>query len=625
MAGLEGQSLGRYHILEQLGEGGMATVYKAYDTRLEREVAVKVIRTDLFGPSVLERMLKRFEREAKALARLSHPHIIKVIDYGEHNGSPYLVMEYLPGGTLKQRLGQPMRWQDAIRLLLPLAQALESAHESGLVHRDVKPSNILLTNKGQPMLTDFGIAKILENEDATALTGTGMGVGTPEYMAPEQWTGQASPQSDIYSLGVVFYEMVTGRKPYSADTPAAILLKQATEPLPRPSLHAPGLPDVVERVLVKALARQPEDRYTGMGDLARALESALAGPPATDPNATRDELPAPTRHTPPATKAKTRPAPKPAAWLAKYWPLAAMALLLGLGLALGGGLLQLGAQGSGPLAALATTTASPTHTPSPTASLTPSRTPVPSQTPTATPTATATLAPGATRVREADGMVMVYVPAGPFEMGSNNGDSDERPVHTVTLDAFWIDQTEVTNAMYALCVGAGACREPAQTNAYRNTSRANHPVVYVNWQQASDYCAWADTRLPTEAEWEKAARGSDGHTYPWGNNNPTCRLANYRGCVSSTVPVGSYPTGASPYGALDMAGNVWEWVSDWYDANYYSNVPAENPTGPTSGQSRVLRGGSWINIDDDIRSAVRNGNYPVNSNSLVGFRCLRSP
>jgi len=277
MSNLVGQSLGRYHILEQLGEGGMAIVYKAYDIRLERDVAVKVIRVDQFAPAVLERILKRFEREAKALARLTHPNIVNVIDYGEYEGAPYLVMEYLPGGTLKQRLGHPMPWQEAVRILLPIAQALTYAHEHNIVHRDVKPSNILLTESGQPMLTDFGIAKILESEETATLTGTGIGVGTPEYMAPEQWTGQAGPQSDIYSLGVVFYELVTGRKPYVADTPAAILLKQANEPLPLPRQFAPGLPEAVERVLFKALAKKPEDRYASMDAFAAALEGMTSG------------------------------------------------------------------------------------------------------------------------------------------------------------------------------------------------------------------------------------------------------------------------------------------------------------------------------------------------------------
>jgi arabinogalactan oligomer/maltooligosaccharide transport system substrate-binding protein len=272
MTNLIGQSLGRYHILEQLGEGGMATVYKAYDTRLERDVAIKIIRRGAFPPDHLENMLKRFEREAKSLAKLSHPNIVKVLDFGEHEDSPYLVMEYFPGGTLKRLLGKPIPWQDAVRLLLPIAQALEYAHRHNIIHRDIKPANILLTESGQPMLTDFGIAKILETDETATLTGTGVGVGTPEYMAPEQWTGQTTPQSDIYSLGVVFYEMVTGRKPYVADTPAAILLKQASDPLPRPAQFVPDLPDAVEKILIKALAKNVEDRYPTIVECADALE-----------------------------------------------------------------------------------------------------------------------------------------------------------------------------------------------------------------------------------------------------------------------------------------------------------------------------------------------------------------
>ncbi len=284
MADLIGKSLGRYHILEQLGEGGMATVYKAYDTRLETDVAVKVIRTENLAPSALERSLKRFEREAKALARLTHPNIVKVTDFGEDEDKPYLVMEYLPGGTLKQKLGKPIPWNESISILLPIARALDFAHRQNMIHRDVKPSNILITADGEPMLTDFGIAKILDLEETADLTGTGMGIGTPEYMAPEQWTGKTSAFSDQYALGVVFYEMLTGRKPYSADTPAAILLKQATEPLPRPSQFTRDLPEKVEKLLLKALTRNPEDRYASMAEFAKALESAASGqqPPASE-------------------------------------------------------------------------------------------------------------------------------------------------------------------------------------------------------------------------------------------------------------------------------------------------------------------------------------------------------
>ncbi|MEW5938154.1 MAG: protein kinase [Chloroflexota bacterium] len=281
MPNLTGQSLGRYHILEQLGEGGMATVYRARDNRLERDVAVKVIRTDQFGSAHLAPMLKRFEREAKSLAKLSHPNIVKVLDYGEHGGAPFLVMEFLPGGTLKEKLaGKSMPWKDSVRLLLPIAQALAYAHGEGIVHRDIKPSNILITQFGEPMLSDFGIAKILQGEKTSDLTATGTGVGTPEYMAPEQAFGKADERADIYALGVVLYQMITDHVPYRADTPMAVMLKKSTEPLPRPSQFA-SLPASVENAIIKALARDPENRYPTMAALIRALENALEHPEAT--------------------------------------------------------------------------------------------------------------------------------------------------------------------------------------------------------------------------------------------------------------------------------------------------------------------------------------------------------
>lgn len=276
MTSLIGQSLGRYHILEQLGEGGMAVVYKAFDTRLERNVAVKVI---LPGKEHSEKFLKRFEREAKALAQLSHPNIVKVLDYGDYEGVPYLVMEYLHGGTLKQKLsGRTMSWKEAIRIIIPVARALGYAHQHRIIHRDVKPSNILITDAGDPMVSDFGIAKILEVDETMDLTGTGVGLGTPEYMSPEQAQGkQVDARSDIYSLGVVLYELVTGRKPYQADTPMAVVWKLASEPLPRPSMLNKDVPEVVENILIKALSKNPDDRFKDTDSFITVLENVIAG------------------------------------------------------------------------------------------------------------------------------------------------------------------------------------------------------------------------------------------------------------------------------------------------------------------------------------------------------------
>jgi len=284
MPNLTNQSIGRYHILEQLGQGGMATVYKAYDTRLEREVAVKVIRKEAFPPEQLERIFKRFEREAKVLAHMVHPNIVKVYDTGEYSGSPFLVMEYLPGKTLKDYINQPLDFRQAARLLAPIAQALHYAHQRGILHRDVKPSNILLMEDKTPILTDFGIAKLLEDTESHTLTGTGVGIGTPEYMAPEQGLGsQIDGRADVYSLGVVFYELLTGKKPFQAETPLAVLFKQMNDPLPRLKQFIPDLPDDVERVIFKALAKKPEDRYETMAVFAAALEGLVHVQPVSVP------------------------------------------------------------------------------------------------------------------------------------------------------------------------------------------------------------------------------------------------------------------------------------------------------------------------------------------------------
>ncbi len=283
MESFEGKLLGHYQILSQVDEGGMATIFKAIDTHLERNVAIKIIRKENFSPNVLEQVLKRFEREAKSLAQLSHPNIVKVIDYGEYENSPYLVMEFLSGGTLKQRLQEKINTYEAVGWLIPISHALAYAHHRGVVHRDVKPSNILFTETNEPMLTDFGIAKILETHTGDSLTGSGVGIGTPEYMAPEQGLGQAvDARTDIYALGIVLYEILTGRRPFQADTPMSIVLKHMNEPLPDPRQFTPTISEFAEQVLNKALAKNPDDRYADMVAFAKAL-SQLASEYPTEP------------------------------------------------------------------------------------------------------------------------------------------------------------------------------------------------------------------------------------------------------------------------------------------------------------------------------------------------------
>jgi eukaryotic-like serine/threonine-protein kinase len=276
----------------------------------------------------------------------------------------------------------------------------------------------------------------------------------------------------------------------------------------------------------------------------------------------------------------------------------------------------------------------PTGTPAPPTS-TPTLTETPTATATITMTPTPTLEIGSTQISPKDGMVQVYVPAGEFLMGSDTvkesqSYSEELPQHTVYLDAFWIDRTEITNAQYASCVAEGHCTLPGNTISSRHSSYygdvqyADYPVVYVNWNQSQAYCAWAGRRLSSEAEWEKAARGTDGRLYPWGNAAPDQNRLNYNSNKGDTTAVGSYIFGASPYGALNMAGNVWEWVNDWYSSTYYQNSPARNPLGPDSGTDRGLRGGSWNNSDRYIRTAQRYSNIPAYWYYDVGFRCAAS-
>ena len=313
---LIGRHLGKYRIVARLGRGGMAEVYKAFQPSLDRYVAVKVLHTFMAEE---KDFLARFRREAKNVAALRHPNIVQVFDFDVEGDQYYMVMEFLDGPTLKSRLeslhlrGERLPLQDVLRITRDVGSALGYAHERGIVHRDVKPANVILEASGRVILTDFGVAKILTG---TQFTATGTVLGTPAYMAPEQGMGQPGDgRSDIYSLGVMLYEMATGRLPFDADTPLAVVMKHIHDPLPLPRLVTPDLPESLERVILRALAKDPADRYDRVEGMLAELEAV---------GSTAQPVPAPSVET-------RRPSMPAAAAPKRSGPAVALALGGGLG------------------------------------------------------------------------------------------------------------------------------------------------------------------------------------------------------------------------------------------------------------------------------------------------------
>jgi len=610
MSDLIGETIGRYTIEKELGRGGMAVVYLAHDASLDIDVAIKFLRKERLALEFVEKAQKRFKSEAQETARLVHPNIVPVIDYGDHDGAPFLVMRFIEGErTLKSILGKPIPWKKGVKYILPIAEALEYAHtRNQIVHRDVKPTNILLNQDDTPMLTDFGIARVIKKaETMDGLTSVGVAIGTPEYMAPEQWEGgQVDARADIYALGVVFYEMITGRPPFKGKSTSETMVQVLRDPLPSPRKIIHDLPKNVEQVLLKALARKPEERYQSMKQFISSLEELING----------------------GTQKRTR---KMIGGLLTLVIIGGA--LLGLYYASQQGWVKLPSMPSLP----------PVIEVSPTLTVIPTSTNVPPNPTVPLPTATVVYQVVDSMVSDADDMPMVYVPEGEFLMGTSNslGYVEEHPQHTVYLDSYWIDQTEVTNSMYSLCISAGVCHVPASRssftiqNYFNEPNYANYPVLAVTWEQAATYCEWVNRRLPTEAEWEKAARGITGIKYPWGDEFD-CLKGNFdteekadlytvaagnKICdkYDDTSPVGTYPEGVSPFGALDMSGNVYEWVADWYGS--YTSGYVKNPPGPETGTERVLRGGSWNSDSEDVRAAARIHFDPLYTTSDFGFRC----
>lgn len=331
MSDLIGKTFGPYRILEQIGVGGMATVYRAYQPSMDRDVAIKVLPHYL---SEDKQFAERFQREAHAIAKLEHPHILPVHDYGEADGVTYIAMRYVQAGTLKELMSKERLSLDEInRLLGQIGSALDYAHSQGVIHRDIKPSNVLIDPQGNTYLTDFGLARMLEASQQ--LTASGVGLGTPAYMSPEQGQGiKVDHRSDLYSLGVMLYEMVTGRVPYQAETPMAVVLKHITDPLPLPRAVAPDVPEVIEKVILRAMAKDPAHRFQSANDLVQALNQAVrkvsppepAGPTViAEAMATREHIPLVTR----IQRMQVKPRSKVALAVGAVAVLAVLGLLFG--------------------------------------------------------------------------------------------------------------------------------------------------------------------------------------------------------------------------------------------------------------------------------------------------------
>ncbi len=643
---LVGSQIGPYKILAKLGEGGMGAVYKAEHTGLRRASALKLLPQHKAERS--QRAVQRFLREARSAAALSHPNIVAVFYVGEADGWHFIDMEFVEGESLQDRLEREGKLgiHDATAITIDIARALAAAHAKGIVHRDVKPANVLVTKDGAVKVADFGLAKNVESEDTLVTVEGQGGLGTPSFMSPEQCDGlPLDGRSDIYSLGVTYYYLLTGDVPFKSDATGSVSYKHRSTPVPDPRDRVADVPDAAVQVIERAMAKKPEDRYQTCDEMAAALADVAAGRPAR--------------------RSRVGLAKQRVGASVRQRPKAAAAALVGVM-----GLLFL-------LSALRSSTDAK-QAPSPAVAGSDRSHEV------AEPRA------GEVRINPKDGAEMVWIPAGEFLMGADKSDNerifdkfgwdkdwiekyakDEAPKHKVKLDGFWLYKYEVTVAQFQKFVDATGHKTTAEKegvgyhynpdgNKWEKVSglswrypfekgvraRPDHPVVQMSWDDAQAYCRWAGTRLPTEAEWEYAARGGDTglagkahHAFVWGSDAPRRPVANmwdesaarkwpktsllkfpnYDDGYALTAPVGAYaPNG---FGLFDMAGNVLEWCSDWYDEAYYAKSPAANLTGPLYGKYRAVRGGAWDRAPDNLRVSNRGRSTPANRSSSFGFRC----
>ncbi|MBY0508032.1 MAG: SUMF1/EgtB/PvdO family nonheme iron enzyme [Bryobacteraceae bacterium] len=572
----------KYEVLEWIGGGGMAEVFLAKHRAHGGLVAVKVLADSLSNEP---RIVARFREEARTAATLQgHPNIVAIIDIGEGGGLHYLIMPYVDGEDLSRYLEQHGRLSNAETIFLArqIADALVWAADRGVVHRDLKPSNVRLDSSGRVMVLDFGISKA--TDVPTGLTTRGETLGTPYYMSPEQIRGETcDARSDLYSFGIILYELLAGRKPFTGDNLRIIELGhlELTPAELDADVH-PVLRDLVARLLAKNREDRPGSprevvetlRELGLGTAPRAIEArAPERPRVVTPPA---PIPAPMPLMPEPPPAPQPPEPP------KGFPGWLIPSFVGLVLLAGAGYWW------------------STRAPE---AVKPERKAV---------TPTAQVAYPET-VQDANGPLLL-VAAGRFIFGDDSADSPN-PWREMELPAYYVDATEVSNERYAKFVRATNRPPPGHPEFH---TAPGLPVVQVTQDDAKAYCAWAGRRLPTEAEWEKAARGPHGHVYPWGNapmKSP-----------EQLVAVDDLPERQSPFRALNMAGNVFEWtVSPFPVTDREINDMQKLTAGqPVSRDWANIKGGSFMLKDERFFRLYMRRGWPVNQGSpMIGFRCVK--
>jgi serine/threonine protein kinase len=542
--------VGKYELLEFLG-GGMSHVYRARDTVIDRPVVVKLLTVDACRDVEAK---ARFLQEARLAGNIQHENIVSVFDFGEHEGRPFIVMEFLKGEDLRDaiRSGHTGSLIERMKIALEIAQALEYVNGRGIVHRDIKPENVHIDPNGRVKLMDFGIAKTAD----LSLTRTGMTMGTPYYMAPEQVAGKpVTALVDIYAFGMLFYELLTGQRAVNGDTIEAVLYQILNVPLdPAPMVDA-GVPPQVWGLVLRCVEKNAENRPQSFRAVVEQLRRLIsgAGVEKTQPVASRT-LPLPS-NAPPASMPKSKRS------MANWAVPLALLIVLGAGAAWW-------FTRSKPAQKSLEKVVKVADAPPP-------------------------AIPG-----------MIYIPAGTFLSGEHN--------MPAALPAFYIDQTEVSNADFAEYCKAAGCAAPA--------AAPDLPVVRVTIAQARKYAAWKGKRLPTALEWERAARGTQGAKFPWGDEEDKS-LANVAG--SALKPVKSYAANRDVY---QMAGNAWEMVEGAIQPsaeNVASFAKLLKPV-PTRDETWIeIRGGSF---NTPLAFAVGYEWSPIPerySSSDIGFRCAK--